>query len=84
MRHLFLAILTAGLLLALSVTSTLAVGLHQHYITTPSGAVVPIAQGICANHLQTAIDQLHANVHLGEPGQAFASNPVALHVGSCP
>jgi hypothetical protein len=78
MRRLFLAVVTAGLILLSTATATLAVPFHQHYITTPSGEVVPIALGVCTNGLQNAIDNLHANVHLGAPGQAFSSNPITL------
>lgn len=78
MRRFIIATLSAGLIMLASAASALAVPLHQHYITTPSGEVVPIAGGICKNELQTALDNLHANVHLGAPGKAFTTNPVTL------
>ena len=84
MRRLLVPILAVAALLALSAAPTLAVGLHQHYLTLPSGKVVPIAQGICKNGLQTAIDNLHDNVHFGSPTAAFAGNPVAFSVTGCP
>lgn len=85
MRRLLIATMTAGLLTLGTAASTLAVPLlHQHYLTTPSGNVVAIARGICKNQIQAAIDNLHPNVHLGAPGAAFASNPIALTTGACP
>lgn len=85
MRRLILAALTSGLLLLTVASTTMAVGFHQHYITTPSGEVVPIALGVCQNELQNAIDNLHANVHFGAPTQAFATNPIGFSaVAPCP
>jgi len=84
MPRFILSIVAAALMLLLTVSATLAVPLHQHVMTTPSGHQVWIAQGICKNDLQTPIDNLHANVHLGAPGSAFASNPIGLVVQGCP
>ncbi|HET6379565.1 MAG TPA: hypothetical protein VFH63_00820 [candidate division Zixibacteria bacterium] len=78
MRRLVTALLAATLLVMLSVSASLAVPLHQHYLTTPGNGPVPIALGICRNELQRAIDNLHANFHLGAPGAAFSQNPVTL------
>jgi hypothetical protein len=84
MRRFLIAAITSGLLLLALASTALAVPFHQHYITTPSGEVVPIAQGICKNDLQQAIDNLHEHVHFGAPTQAFATNPVAFTVTGCP
>ncbi len=86
MRRLIAAAFTAAAMTALVTSSALAVPLHQHYISTPGGGSVPIAHGICANELQTAIDNLHAHVHLGAPTTAFAmeANPIGFSVSSCP
>lgn len=86
MRQLIAAALTAATILAISASSALAVPLHQHYVHTPSGQVVPIANAVCGNELQNAIDNLHANVHLGAPTAAFAmdQNPVGFSVSPCP
>jgi Ni,Fe-hydrogenase III small subunit len=84
MRRLLAPLLAGALLLPLAVTPTLAVGLHQHYLTLPSGQVVEIAVGICENDLQGAIDNLHEHFHLGSPTAAFAENPVAFSVTGCP
>jgi hypothetical protein len=84
MRRLLAPFLAGAALLALSASPTLAVGLHQHYLTLPSGQVVEIAAGICKNDLQTPIDNLHDNFHLGSPTAAFAGNPVAFSVTGCP
>jgi hypothetical protein len=53
-------------------------------VTTPSGQQAWIAQGICKNDLQNAIDNLHANFHLGAPAAAFATNGVSFAVAGCP
>jgi hypothetical protein len=84
MRRLLAPILAVAALVALSASPTLAVGLHQHYLTLPSGQVVEIAAGICKNDLQSAIDNLHEQFHLGSPTAAFAENPVAFSVTACP
>ncbi len=84
MHRLGISTFVAALLLALSASTALAVPLHQHYIVTPSGEAAAIAQGICMNDLQTAVDQLHANVHFGAPTEAFATNPVGFSAGACP
>jgi hypothetical protein len=84
MRRLLAPLLAGAALLPLAATPTLAVGLHQHYLTLPSGQVVEIAVGICENDLQGAIDNLHEHFHLGSPTAAFAENPVAFSVTGCP
>jgi hypothetical protein len=84
MRRLLGPLFAGAALIALSASPTLAVGLHQHYLTLPSGQVVEIAAGICANDLQIAIDNLHEHFHLGSPTEAFADNPVAFSVTGCP
>ena len=84
MRRLVTSTLTATLLLLLSVSATLAVPLHQHVMTTPSGQEVWIAQGICKNSIQNGIDNLHANFHLGAPAEAFATNGISFVVTGCP
>jgi hypothetical protein len=84
MRRLLVPLLAGAALIALAASPTLAVGLHQHYLTLPSGQVVEIAAGICKNDLQTAIDNLHDNFHLGSPTAAFAGNPVGFSATGCP
>jgi len=84
MRRVLIPILAAAMALLLSAPLALAVPLHQHYLTAPSGTVVPIARGVCDNEIQTALEQLHANVHLGAPTTAFAGNPIGFSAGACP
>lgn len=84
MRRFVISLALGASLLAASASATLAVGLHQHYLTTPSGEVVVIAQGICANDLQNPIDNLHEHFHLGAPAAAFGTNPIVFGVGGCP
>lgn len=84
MRRHLIAPVTAAVLLLASASATLAVGFHQHYLTTPSGEVVPIAQGVCLNELQEPIDNLHEHVHFGAPADAFGSNPISFAAGACP
>ena len=84
MHQLFVSIATSAAVLMVSASATLAVGLHQHYITTPSGQVVVIAPGICRMDLQGPIDNLHENFHLGAPFVAFATNPILFKAGAFP
>lgn len=85
MRRLVLSVLTSAIVLLATASAALAVPLHQHELTSPSGNAVQIAKGICKNDLQRAIDNLHMNVHLGTPGQqAWANNGVSLAVVPCP
>lgn len=83
MRRLLAPLFAGAVLIALSAGPTLAVGLHQHYLTLPSGQRVEIAAGICKNDLQNAIDNLHENFHFGSPTEAFAGNPVEFSVTGC-
>lgn len=83
MRQLFVSTAISAVVLMVSASATLAVGLHQHYITTPSGKVVVIAPGICRMDLQGPIDNLHENFHLGAPIAAFATNPISFTAGAC-
>lgn len=84
MRRLIAAILSSSAIVVLSASPALAVGLHQHYLTTPSSELVPIARGVCKNDLQAAIDNLHAHVHLGAPTEAFSTNGIEFSAASCP
>ncbi|HSL97527.1 MAG TPA: hypothetical protein VK831_03050 [Candidatus Deferrimicrobiaceae bacterium] len=84
MRRFIASILAGSAILVLSASPTLAVGLHQHYLTTPSDELVPIARGVCENDLQSAIDNLHVHVHLGAPTEAFSTNGIEFSAGSCP
>lgn len=83
MRRLVISTLLASMLVLGLASTASAVTLHQHFITTPSGEVVPIAQGVCMNNLQNALENLHANVHFGAPAAAFGSNPIAFAPGAC-
>lgn len=85
MRRIVTSLLTATLLLVFSVSATLAVPMHQHVLTTPSGQQAWIAQGICQNDLQNALDNFHANVHTGAPSGAFAaSGNLSIARADCP
>lgn len=77
--------LVAAVLLLLSASATLAadVPLHQHTLTTPSGNEVQFAGGICKNRLQTPMNNLHMNVHLGSPGDAWRANGFSLDIAFC-
>lgn len=62
------------------------VGLHQHYIQTPAGEVA-IAEQFCDGEQSVAFDNLHINVHLGQPGTGGfdnSNNPVDIRAGGCP
>jgi hypothetical protein len=56
---------------------------HQHFLTTPQGNTHEVAGGIaCAAH-EPAFTNFHTNVHTGQPGQAFANNPVGISATLC-
>ena len=63
------------------------ISLHQHVLTTP-GQNVELAQGFCrgAAPIDPALEEVHQNVHLGEPGTAAfnqPNNPVSEAAAPC-
>lgn len=84
--HRFATSLLAATALAVAASaSALAndVPLHQHHLTTPGGNEVEFARGICKNELQTPMNNLHRQVHLGSPGDAWAENGFSLRIVFC-
>ena len=58
---------------------------HRHLLTTPGTEDVEIFQGFCRGAApQGALENVHENVHLGEPTEAFATNPVDERAADCP
>jgi hypothetical protein len=61
------------------------ISLHEHVLTTPGTSDVELAQGICEQELlEPALVEVHENFHLGEPTEAFATNPVDEEAAPCP
>lgn len=80
MRRIFtVLVLTLGLVIAFGAGSAMAVPLHQHSLSTPSGHVALPAQGFCQTpdvfaegaNAHRAFHNFHSNVHLGNPPVGF-------------
>ena len=56
---------------------------HVHQLTTP-GTVTTVGPDGCATGGVGAFQNFHYNFHVGEPGAAFATNPVAIRGIACP
>ncbi|HSV38184.1 MAG TPA: hypothetical protein VLI04_05440 [Nocardioidaceae bacterium] len=60
---------------------------HRHFIESPNGTRIPIGPQVCGRPgLQTAFNQFHANIHVGQVGLVamnHAHNPVAIKAGPC-
>ena len=57
---------------------------HRHLLTTPGNEDVEIFQGFCRGAApQGALENVHENVHLGQPTEAFATNPVDERAAPC-
>jgi hypothetical protein len=74
-RALIVLLMMAFMVLGSGARSAMAVPLHQHGITTPSGHVALPAQGFCQNPVvfaegtaaHRALHNFHFHVHLGDP-----------------
>ena len=90
MRRILLLV-TAAMLVAAMVVATAGPAMaqlppHRHLLTTPGAEDVEIFQGFCRGAApQRALENVHENVHLGEPTEAFESeaNPVEERAASC-
>jgi hypothetical protein len=84
MRRLLSILATVMVLSVLTALPALAqIPPHQHFLTTPQGNSHEVAGGIaCAAH-EPAFSNFHTNVHTGQPGQAFADNPVGISATPC-
>ena len=85
-----LLLLTAAMLVAVMAVATASPAMaqlapHRHLLTTPGTEDVEIFQGYCRGAApQGALENVHENVHLGEPTEAFATNPVDERAAPCP
>jgi hypothetical protein len=82
-----IALVTVAAMMALVASPAQAqdLALHRHLLTTPGTSDVEVAQGICKQELlEPALVNLHENFHLGQPTEAFATNPVDETAVPCP
>ncbi len=91
MRRIVLLVTVAAMITVMMAMAGVAwadhIPTHQHAIITPGEGDPSIAQGFCAGHGSgTAFDNLHNEVHTGQPRTAFNNpdNPVSITVtGRC-
>jgi hypothetical protein len=88
MRRILL-LLTAAMLVAVMAVATASPAMaqlapHRHLLDTPGTEDVEIFQGFCRGAApEGALENVHENVHLGEPTEAFATNPVDEVAAPC-
>ena len=73
------ALITAAAMMVLVASPAQAqeISLHRHLLTTPGASNIEVAQGICKQGLlEPTLVNVHENFHLGQPTEAFATNPV--------
>ena len=60
---------------------------HRHYIVAPDGTEIPVGPQACGRPaLQTAFNEFHANIHVGQVGTVALDhehNPVDIKAGPC-
>jgi hypothetical protein len=84
-RIITLITVAAMMVLVVSPAQAQEITLHRHLLTTPGTSDIELAQGICKQGLlEPALVNVHENFHLGEPTQAFATNPVSEEAAACP
>ena len=67
----------ATMVLVASPAQAQEISLHRHLLSTPGASNIEVAQGICKQELlEPTLVNVHENFHLGQPTQAFATNPV--------
>jgi hypothetical protein len=78
-----IALVTVAAMMALVASPAQAqdLALHRHLLTTPGTSDVEVAQGICKQEL---LEPALENFHLGQPTEAFATNPVDETAVPCP
>ena len=73
------ALITAAAMIVLVASPAQAqeISLHRHLLTTPGASNIEVARGICKQGLlEPTLVNVHENFHLGQPTEAFATNPV--------
>jgi hypothetical protein len=60
------------------------ISLHRHLLSTPGASNIEVARGICKQELlEPTLVNVHENFHLGQPTEAFATNPVDEVAAPC-
>jgi len=84
-RIIALITVAAMLVLVASPAQAQEISLHRHLLTTPGASDIELAQGICKEGLlEPTLVNVHEHFHLGEPTEAFATNPVSEEAVACP
>ena len=84
-RIIALVTVAAMMVLVVSPAQAQDISLHRHLLTTPGTSDIEVAQGICKQELlEPALVNVHEHFHLGQPTQAFLTNPVSEVAVACP
>ena len=84
-RRIIALITVAAMLVLVASPAQAQIPLHRHLLTTPGASDIELAQGICKQGLlEPTLVNVHENFHLGQPTQAFATNPVDEEAVACP
>ena len=76
-RLVALITVAATVILVASPAQAQEISLHRHLLTTPGASNIEVARGICKQGLlEPTLVNVHENFHLGQPTEAFATNPV--------
>ena len=76
-RIVALITVAAMMVLVASPAQAQEISLHRHLLSTPGASNIEVAQGICKQGLlEPALVNVHEHFHLGQPTEAFATNPV--------
>lgn len=76
-RIVALITVAAMMVLVASPAQAQEISLHRHLLSTPGASNIEVAQGICKQGLlEPTLVNVHENFHLGQPTEAFATNPV--------
>ena len=84
-RRIIALITVAAMLVLVASPAQAQITLHRHLLTTPGASDIELAQGICKQGLlEPTLVNVHDNFHLGQPTEAFATNPVDEEAVACP
>ena len=81
MKRIILLVTVALVMAAMMALAGPALADHEHFLTTPGTTVQDIAHGQTEKcSTEPGGHKFHENVHIGQPGQAFANpnNPVSV------
>ena len=83
-RIIALITVAATMVLVASPAQAQEISLHRHLLTTPGVSNIEVARGICKQELlEPTLVNVHENFHLGQPTEAFATNPVDEVAAPC-